>query len=93
MKVKNLGIDFRREIKRAAPGVFQIGKVCGTGGTSLFYECKVKSSVLKQFDIDQDVYCFELKVGKLKEITAPEKSYNELLKFPKVIRDFAFILT
>ncbi|MCH7964162.1 MAG: phenylalanine--tRNA ligase subunit beta [Bacteroidetes bacterium] len=52
---------------------------------------KVKSSVLKQFDIDQDVFCFEMNLGKLKEITVPEKSYNELLKYPKVVRDFAFI--
>ena len=59
-------------------------QVIGLGG-------KVKSSVLKQFDIDQDVFCFEINLGKLKEITVPGKSFNELLKYPKVIRDFAFI--
>jgi phenylalanyl-tRNA synthetase beta chain len=59
-------------------------RVIGFGG-------KVKSSVLEQFDIDQDVFCFELNLGKLKEIAVPEKSFNELLKYPKVIRDFAFI--
>jgi phenylalanyl-tRNA synthetase beta chain len=60
-------------------------QVIGFGG-------KVKSAVLKQFDIDQDVYCFEINVGKLKEINAPAKIYNELLRYPKVIRDFAFII-
>ncbi|MFB3056332.1 MAG: phenylalanine--tRNA ligase subunit beta, partial [Ignavibacteriaceae bacterium] len=59
-------------------------QVIGLGG-------KVKSSVLIQFDIDQDVYCFEINLGKLKEITVPGKSFRELLKYPKVIRDFAFI--
>lgn len=59
-------------------------QVIGFGG-------KVKSSVLEQFDIDQDVFCFEINLGKLKEITVPGKSFNELLKYPKVIRDFAFI--
>jgi len=59
-------------------------RVIGLGG-------KVKSSVLTQFDIDQDVFGFELNLGKLKEITVPEKSYRELLKYPKVIRDFAFV--
>jgi phenylalanyl-tRNA synthetase beta chain len=59
-------------------------RVIGLGG-------KVKSSVLMQFDIDQDVFGFELNLGKLKEITVPEKSYKELLKYPKVIRDFAFV--
>jgi len=59
-------------------------QVIGFGG-------KVKSFVLKQFDIDQDVYCFEINLGKLKEITVPGKNFRELLKYPKVIRDFAFI--
>ena len=59
-------------------------QVIGLGG-------KVKVSVLKQFDIDQNVFCFEINLGKLKEITVPEKSFNELLKYPKAIRDFAFI--
>jgi len=44
-------------------------QVIGLGG-------KVKSSVLIQFDIDQDVYCFEINLGKLKEITVPEKSFR-----------------
>lgn len=60
-------------------------QVIGLGGN-------VNSSVLKQFDINQDVYCFEINVSKLKEINTPGKSYRELLKYPKVIRDFSFIL-
>jgi len=60
-------------------------QVIGLGGN-------VNSSVLKQFDIGQVVYCFEINVSKLKQVNTPGKSYNELLKYPKVIRDFAFIL-
>ncbi len=52
---------------------------------------KVKKEVLKQFDIQQDVYCFELDLTKLKSIKANPKKYIEPLKYPKSLRDFAFI--
>ncbi|MCL5029199.1 MAG: phenylalanine--tRNA ligase subunit beta [Bacteroidetes bacterium] len=52
---------------------------------------KVKKEVLKQFDIQQDVYCFELDLTKLKKIKANPKKFVEPLKYPKSIRDFAFI--
>ncbi len=51
----------------------------------------VKKEVLQKFDISQDVYCFELNLDKFKEIPVPEKMYQELLRYPKVFRDFAFI--
>jgi phenylalanyl-tRNA synthetase beta chain len=51
----------------------------------------VKTEVLKKFDISQDVYCFELNLDKFNEIPVPEKMYQELLRYPKVFRDFAFI--
>ncbi len=57
----------------------------------LGYGGKVKSSVLKKFDIDQDVFCFEFNLMKLKNISHGNKTYSVPLKFPKVIRDFAFI--
>ncbi len=52
---------------------------------------RIKPEVLKQFGIEQNVFCFEFDISLLKNITKPQKKFNELLKFPKVIRDFAFI--
>ncbi len=57
----------------------------GTGG-------KLNKSVLKQFDIDQDVFCFEFNLNKLKSIKTKKKSYSEPLRFPNILKDFAFIL-
>jgi len=59
-------------------------RLIGNGG-------KVKDQVLKQFDIDQDVYCFEFNLDALKEIPVVSKKYAKLLRYPKVILDFAFI--
>ncbi|PIP78567.1 MAG: phenylalanine--tRNA ligase subunit beta [Ignavibacteria bacterium CG22_combo_CG10-13_8_21_14_all_37_15] len=58
--------------------------VFGTGG-------KVKKEVLKQFGIQQDVFCFEGSVELLKSITPKEKVFTGLLRFPKVMKDFGFI--
>lgn len=58
--------------------------VVGSGG-------KVKSDVLKKYDIHQDVYSFEFDLDKIKSIEMEPKHYTEPLKYPKMIRDFAFI--
>jgi phenylalanyl-tRNA synthetase beta chain len=52
---------------------------------------KVKKQILQMFEIDQDVFCFEFNLDTLKQITALPKKFTEPLKYPKVIRDFAFI--
>jgi phenylalanyl-tRNA synthetase beta chain len=57
----------------------------------LGYGGKVKNSVLKKFDIDQEVFCFEFDLMKLGNISSGNKKYSVPLKFPKVNRDFAFI--
>jgi phenylalanyl-tRNA synthetase beta chain len=59
--------------------------VVGVGG-------KVKSDVLKKFDINQDVYCFEFDLSLLKSLQTKSRQYREPLKFPKVVRDFAFVM-
>ncbi|HCY77306.1 MAG TPA: phenylalanine--tRNA ligase subunit beta [Ignavibacteriales bacterium] len=59
--------------------------VLGSGG-------KLQNEVLKQFDINQDVYGFEFDLTALKSIESKPKSYKEPLKYPKIIRDFAFVL-
>ena len=58
--------------------------IIGTGGI-------VKKEVLKQFDVNQDVFCFELNLEFLKNFETSEKHYSEPVKYPKVVRDFAFI--
>jgi phenylalanyl-tRNA synthetase beta chain len=55
------------------------------------YGGRVKKEVLKQFDIQQDVFCFEFDFDLLKRIKRSDKKYKEPLRFPKIIRDFAFI--
>jgi phenylalanyl-tRNA synthetase beta chain len=59
--------------------------IIGTGG-------KISRQVLKQFDVNQDVFCFEYDVLSLKTVLpSGKRHFKDLLKFPKVLRDFAFI--
>lgn len=60
-------------------------KLIGVGG-------KVKKDVLKAFDIDQDIFYFELNLGELKKIPIEVNKFKELLKYPKVYRDVALVI-
>lgn len=53
---------------------------------------KLKKEFGSLFDLNQDVFLFQTNLGELKQISVPKKSFNELLKFPKVYRDCAFVL-
>lgn len=57
----------------------------GTGG-------KVSKDILKKYDIEQDVFVFEFNIDKLAGIKSEQRKFKELLKYPKVYRDCAFIL-
>ncbi|MEO8399546.1 MAG: phenylalanine--tRNA ligase subunit beta, partial [Ignavibacteriaceae bacterium] len=59
-------------------------KLVGVGG-------KVKNEVLKNFDIIQEVFCYELDIDELLNLKHAAKVYSSPLKFPKILRDFAFI--
>jgi phenylalanyl-tRNA synthetase beta chain len=59
-------------------------KVIGSGG-------KIKKQVLKHFDLQQEVFCFELNISLLKDIQAKTRKYREPIKYPKSVRDLAFI--
>ena len=59
-------------------------KIIGSGG-------KVKKQVLDLFDIQSDVFVFEFNLSELKKINLPPLKFVEPLKYPKIIRDFAFI--
>ncbi len=52
---------------------------------------KLNKSVLKMFDINQNVYSFECDLDILKKFSSEKRTFKELLKYPKVYRDFAFL--
>lgn len=61
------------------------GKILGTGG-------KVSKNLLQKFEINKDVFLFELNIEPIKQLLREDIKYKALLKYPKVYRDFGFIL-
>jgi phenylalanyl-tRNA synthetase beta chain len=53
---------------------------------------KLKKEICALFDINQDVFLFQTNLNELKQIPIPKKTFKDLLKFPKVYRDCAFVL-
>ncbi len=59
-------------------------EVIGAGG-------RVKKQVLDLFGIEQAVYCFQFNLDKLKLLPIKNKRFTQPQKYPKVVRDCAFI--
>lgn len=53
---------------------------------------KLGKNVLKQYDINQDVFCFEFNLDEFQKIKQKQSRYISPIKYPKVVRDFAFVL-
>jgi len=53
---------------------------------------KLKKELLEHYDISQNVFIFELNIDLIKKIKTETKKYKPLLKYPKVYRDFAFVV-
>ncbi|MEW6701784.1 MAG: phenylalanine--tRNA ligase subunit beta [Bacteroidota bacterium] len=62
------------------------------GGQTIGYGGKLKKEICVRFDANQEIFAFQTDLEVLKRISLPAKSFNELLKFPKVYRDCAFVV-
>ena len=60
-------------------------KIVGWGG-------QISSNLLDKYDVSQNVFIIQLNLDALKKIEQSMRNFKELLKFPKVYRDFSFIL-
>ena len=60
--------------------------------TSLGIGGKLSEEFLSKFEIEKDVFIFELNLDVLKILKVKKKEFHSILKYPKVLRDFAFIL-
>lgn len=87
LKLENLSDDYTEEdkyyyykqIKSAQ------GKILGEGG-------KLKKDLLEKFDISEDVFLFEVNLDLLSGLKRDVNKFKPILKYPKVYRDFSFIL-
>ncbi len=60
-------------------------RIIGKGG-------EISKKILEDFDIHQSVFAFNFDISFLNNISLKPRKYKEILKYPKVKRDFAFVL-
>ena len=53
---------------------------------------KIKKDILQKYDVDQEVFYLEFDVELLQKTGKKDRKFTELLKFPKVVRDAAFVV-
>ncbi len=53
---------------------------------------KLNDELIAGYDIEQSVFAFSFNLDKLSIIPVEEKKFKELLKYPKVYRDLAFVI-
>ena len=61
-------------------------------GVELGYLGEVHPDVLKQMDIKNMAYIFEINLDLLNELIGGKIVYREISKFPAVVRDVAFVV-
>jgi phenylalanyl-tRNA synthetase beta chain len=69
------------------------GAEVAVGDTVMGMLGEVHRKVLDNYDIDQDIYIFELDFSKLLTSTIPEVKFQPLPVFPSVHRDMAVVVT
>ncbi len=52
---------------------------------------RIKKEIADIFDVNQEVFVCVVNLDNLKKVKASKKAFKELLKYPKVYRDFAFV--
>jgi phenylalanyl-tRNA synthetase beta chain len=62
------------------------------GEKSIGFGGVVAGNLLKQFDINQPVFVFISNIQNIRANITAKHGFDELLKFPKVIRDLAFVV-
>ncbi len=62
------------------------------GNTLLGYGGKLNKEICDIFDVETEVYVFQTNLIDLQKVMLPQRNFTELLKFPKVFRDCAFLI-
>jgi phenylalanyl-tRNA synthetase beta chain len=63
----------------------QTASYLGTAG-------KIRPSVLKKFDIDQEVFAFEINIDALLPLVPQETAFESVPRFPAISRDLTIII-
>ncbi len=91
---ESLGVDdkVKNEYIEIEGDIFEYSVISKLDDKSISLGGKVSSKLLDEFEISNDVYLFEINLDLLKLYIEKDNKFIPLLKYPKVYRDFGFIL-
>lgn len=72
--------------------LIETGVAVEINGTYAGFLGKIKRSVLEKFEIEDDVFVCELIVAALQKNYQSQKKFRPIPRYPKVIRDLAFVV-
>ncbi len=85
-------VKIREEIFYESDSILEYSIKYNVFGKEVGKVGKVNTKLLEFFDISSDVFIFYADIEKIKEISYSEVGFKELLKYPKVVRDFALVM-
>ena len=89
--LERLGIH-KIQNKPAASDVFAEGIAIASGNDTLVEFGTVKKSILKHFDIKQEVFYADFNWGKIQKYISNKIKFTAIPKYPEVKRDFALLV-
>lgn len=89
---KSLDNELQHSYNQEGNSIFDVRCDLSYGSVIVGSFGQVRKEILALFDIGQPVFYAELSVDQLRAIPVKPKKYRELLRYPKVYRDFAFIV-
>ncbi len=87
----NETIKFGYEYKKNPRKLYDYGIVIKIGSKKIGFAGKLEDKLLAEFDIKQNVFVGEIDLNLLPE-AEKKKSFKQILRFPKVYRDMAFVV-
>ena len=93
--LRKLGVDINSFVVKpleSMSDIFEGGLEYILGGESTLQAGRVDQNLLRDFDIEQEVFYAEIAWSRVLPLTSSQKSFSELPRFPEVRRDLALLL-
>ena len=80
------------KMNNSADGIYEYSISILSGRTKIADGGKISKNILKDFDIAQDVFVFDFNLDELKKLQKNKPVFKELLKYPQIKKDCAFVI-
>ncbi len=85
-------VKIRTKLNNSADGIFEYSLTLNSGKIKIAEGGKVSKGALEDFDISQDVFLFDFNLDQLKKLVKKKPVFHELLKYPQIKKDCAFVI-